>query len=63
MNFDFFFVIVLLGPVVLLGVWATYRISTRKPKAPVGGTSRADTEERKELTGTEQADQRVNKQP
>ena len=62
MNFDFTFVILLLGPVVLLAIWAIFRLVTRKPKGPVGGSLREDAQERTELTGNEQTKQRIDEQ-
>jgi hypothetical protein len=60
MEFNFTFVILLLGPVVLLALWAGYRIATRKPSKPLSDTARSDREERTELTGKEQARQRTD---
>ena len=62
MNFDFTFVILLLGPVVLLAIWAIFRLATRKPKGPAGGSLREDSQERTELTGNEQTKQRMDEQ-
>lgn len=62
MNFDFTFVILLLGPVVLLAIWAIFRLATRKPKGSVRGSPREDAQERPELTGHEQTKQRIEEQ-
>lgn len=62
MKFDFTLVVLLLGPVVLLAIWAMFRLATRKPKGSVKGSPREDAQERTELTGHEQTKQRIEKQ-
>ena len=51
--------LLLLGPVVLLALWAAFRLITHRAKGPTSGTGREDSDERPELTGNEQQKRRT----
>ncbi|MEO6005317.1 MAG: hypothetical protein ABIS43_19350 [Opitutus sp.] len=51
--------LLLLGPVVLLALWAAFRLMTHRAKGATRGTGREDRTERSELTGNDQQKRRT----
>ena len=51
---NYWILVLLLVPVVLLGIWAAIALAARRADGRLGGTGREDRDERPELTGGEQ---------